>query len=151
MELLVDASVDAEGEAILSGIELHEYVTVERQPFHCTRCGTDFDNFEQALAHLPSGAKVQKESFPVISLTRDDIALALADDDDYRPEWPKEVYDDQVEALALKVQTILTSETDVYWEAVRAGVQEHGLEGRWSRESSAIKAYLSQSRSAENQ
>lgn len=69
------------------------------------------------------------QEFCVLNLSRADVAMVFADDDDNEPDWPYTLADDQMKALASELQGYFTSEGDLFWDAIRDGCGRLALVG----------------------
>ena len=68
--------------------------------------------------------KRQQLYFPVWRLCREDVAYALIEDGDREPHWPQDLTDEQMEAIADRMQKYLEGAMDDYWNAIRDAVDD---------------------------
>lgn len=71
------------------------------------------------LAKFIHKREVAFQRFRVLDLDRAAVAIAFDDEDGDEPDWPYALTDSQMQALADEVQRHLTSETNVFLDAVR--------------------------------
>lgn len=81
-----------------------------------------------AFIHESASRRMAMQEFPVLSLSRADIAMAFMDDDDNEPDWPYTLTDSQMQALAIRIQQWLTFE-DIFWDCIRDFARDLALVG----------------------
>lgn len=68
----------------------------------------------------------QHRPFPILAwtVTRGDIGCAFMDEDDQEPDWPFELTDAQMDAIANRISRYLEYSMDIYWSAVREATDD---------------------------
>jgi hypothetical protein len=67
-------------------------------------------------------AQGRKYLFAVRGITRDDVRIALSDDRRI-PDWPNNLTDDQMQAVADRMRQYLES-SEAYWNALRDAIHD---------------------------
>ena len=82
-----------------------------------------------ALERYIHEREVANLAFPLLAISRADVAMAFADEDDIEPSWPYELTDSQMKALSARIQQYLTSDGAIFWDCIRDFCRELVLTG----------------------